>query len=145
MGDVLRLSPPGTAGSDYWAVAERLAAAVGVTPTEDTPPVTGDVSRFGLFINQALRLGLSPGGAERVVQSVTDSPTGTLPPSDRHSLTAALRERHDLPWATAEREVSGLERIPRGCCRSRSQYAARCPCPSAVSDGSGERATVRQS
>ena len=93
------------------AIAERIAAAVGITPTADNPaPVTTDLARFGLFLNRAARLGLSPSGAERVVREVKAAPDGKLSPASREGLTTAVHNQHNLSWEDVRREVNGLER-----------------------------------
>ena len=48
-------------GVDHLQVADRMARVMGVTPQETGgSPIQRDLARFGLFVDQALRLGLTP-------------------------------------------------------------------------------------
>lgn len=46
-------------------------------------PISENLSRFGLFTDQALRMGLSGEQTENVVREVKTSPDGTLQPDTR--------------------------------------------------------------
>jgi hypothetical protein len=87
MGDVIRgmqtervqHGQSAVGGIDHLTVADRMARAMGVMPVGgEKPPVQADVSRFGLFADQALRLGISGDQAEQVVREVKSSPDGRL-------------------------------------------------------------------
>jgi len=110
MGDVMRLlGGRGAGGVDHLSVAGLMAQAVGVTPLADgKSPVRDDLARFGMFIDNAARLGLTPEQTERVGQEVKDSPDRRMMPETRAELmegaVAAGRSREE-----AEREVNRLE------------------------------------
>jgi hypothetical protein len=109
-GDVMRLlGGRGAGGVDHMTVAQLMAQAVGVTPLGDgKPPVRDDLARFGMFVDSAARLGLSPEQTERIGREVKDSPDRRLTADTRAELidgaVAAGRSRED-----AEREVNRLE------------------------------------
>lgn len=110
MGDVMRLlGGRGTGGVDHLTVGGLMAQAVGVTPFSDgKPPVRDDLARFGMFVDSAARLGLSPEQTERVGREVKESPERRIAADTRTQLVegaiAAGRSRED-----AEREVNRLE------------------------------------
>jgi hypothetical protein len=110
MGDVMRLlGGRGAGGVDHLSVAGLMAQAVGVTPLADgKPPVRDDLARFGMFVDGAARLGLTPEQTERVGREVTESPDRRMAPETRAELldgaVAAGRSREE-----AEREVNRLE------------------------------------
>jgi hypothetical protein len=110
MGDVMRLlGGRGSSGLDYPFVARMMAEAVGVTPLADgKPPVRDDLARFGMFIDGAARLSLTPEQTERVGREVKDSPDRRMTPETRAELldgaVASGRSREE-----AEREVNRLE------------------------------------
>jgi hypothetical protein len=110
MGDVMRLlGGRGGNGVDHMTVGGLMAQAVGVTPIGDgKPPVRDDLARFGMFIDSAARLGLTPEETERVGQEVKETPDRRLTPETRAELldgaVAAGRSRDE-----AEREVNRLE------------------------------------
>ena len=110
MGDVMRLlSGRGVNGVDHLTVAGLMARAVGMTPLDDgKPPVREDLARFGLFIDSAAQLGLSPEQTERVGREVKETPDRRLTPDTRAELldsaVAMGRSRE-----AAEREVNRLE------------------------------------
>jgi hypothetical protein len=114
MGDVMRLlGGRGAGGVDHLTAAGLLAGALGVTPAGDgRPPVREDLARFGLFIDSAARLGLTPEQTERVGREVKDNPDRRLAPETRAELldgaVMAGRSRED-----AEREVNRLETAAR--------------------------------
>ncbi|MDX2139531.1 MAG: hypothetical protein SF123_15710, partial [Chloroflexota bacterium] len=86
MGDVIRLL--GGAGSaDHLTVAALMAQALNITPADDgKPPVRPDLARFGMYADQAARLGLSPDQTERVAREVKESPERALSPALRSEL-----------------------------------------------------------
>ena len=110
MGDVMRLlGGRGAAGVDHLTVAGLMARTVGITPGDDgKPSVRENLARFGMFVDSAAHLGLSPEQTERVGQEVKDSPERRIAPDTRAELlagaVAAGRSREE-----AEREVNRLE------------------------------------
>jgi hypothetical protein len=122
MGDVVREAQqerrqrgqPPDAGMDYLQVGERMARAIGVTPqAEDGAAVQRDLARFGLFVDQALRLGLTPQQTERVVREVQASPEGRLRPTTRDLLDKQTQAHRGVSWLSARGEVDQLERMAR--------------------------------
>jgi hypothetical protein len=118
MGDVIRgmqaervqNGQPAAGGADYLTVADRIARAVGVMPVGgEKPPVQADLSRFGLFADQALRLGISGTQAEQVVREVKSSPEGSLTEQTRATLVEQVRSEGNLSYDTAREEVNRLE------------------------------------
>lgn len=117
MGDVMRLlggrgsSDVNTFGvvANHLTVAGLMARAVGVTPLADgKPPVRDDLARFGMFVDSAARLGLSPEQTERVGREVKETPDRRLTAETRvelvESAVAVGQSRDD-----AERDVNRLE------------------------------------
>ncbi|MBN8637911.1 MAG: hypothetical protein J0M07_21510 [Anaerolineae bacterium] len=110
LGDVMRLlGGRGVNGVDHLTVGALLAQAVGITPLPNgQPPISGELTRFGLFLDQAARLGLSPEQTERVGQEVKETPERRLTPETRSELVddavTAGRSRDE-----AERAVNRLE------------------------------------
>jgi len=88
LGDVLRLlGGRGVNGVDHLTTGALLAQAVGITPLSNgQSPVNGELTRFGLFLDQAARLGLSPEQTERVGQEVKETPERRLTPETRAEL-----------------------------------------------------------
>ena len=118
MGDVIRgmqaeriqNGQPAAGGADHLTVADRMARAMGVMPVGgDKPPVQADVSRFGLFADQALRLGISGTQAEQVVQEVKSSPEGRLTDETRTALVEQVHSDGNMSYDTAREEVNRLE------------------------------------
>ena len=85
-----------------------MARAVGVTPTDDVPPVRQDLSRFGMFIDQSARIGLSPEQTERVGREVKETPDRRLTDETRTQITDQM-VKSGASRDEAEREVSRLE------------------------------------
>lgn len=114
MGDVMRLlGGRGASGVDYLTVAALMARAVGMMPLDDgKPPVRDNLARFGMFVDSAARLGLSPEQTERVGREVKESPERRIAAETRTQLVDAAvaegRSRED-----AEREVNRLESAAR--------------------------------
>lgn len=110
MGDVMRLlGGRGASGVDYLSAASLMARAIGVAPIDDgKPPVRDNLARFGIFIDSAARLGLTPEQTEHVGREVKDSPERRIAADTRAELVDASmlmgRSRED-----AEREVNRLE------------------------------------
>jgi hypothetical protein len=110
MGDVMRLlGGRGASGVDHLSVALLMAQAVGVSPLNDgKPPVRDDLVRFGMFIDNAARLRLSPEQTERVGREVKETPDRRISPETRAELLegaiSAGRSREDV-----ERDVNRIE------------------------------------
>ncbi len=118
MGDVIRgmqaeriqNGQPAAGGTDHLTVADRMARAMGVMPVGgEQPPIQQDVSRFGLFADQALRLGISGTQAEQVVREVKSSPDGRLTDQTRTALVEQVRAEGNMSYDTAREEVNRLE------------------------------------
>jgi len=118
MGDVIRgmqaervqNGQPAAGGADHLTVADRMARAMGVMPVGgEKPPVQEDLSRFGLFADQALRTGISGTQAEQVVREVKSSPDGHLTDQTRTALVEQVRADGNLSYDTAREEVNRLE------------------------------------
>jgi hypothetical protein len=118
MGDVIRgmqmervqNGQPAVGGIDHLTVADRMARAMGVMPVGgENPPVQADLSRFGLFADQALRLGISGDQAEQVVREVKSSPDGRLTDETRTALVEQVRADGNMSYDTAREEVNRLE------------------------------------
>jgi hypothetical protein len=114
LGDVLRglkIEQPGATGIDNFALAERMGRAIGVTPSGDSPVVQQDLARFGLFADQALRLGVNGSQAETIIREVKTE--GGLRDETRAGLVEQVRTERGVSTATAENEVGQLERAAR--------------------------------
>ncbi|MDX2139391.1 MAG: hypothetical protein SF123_15005 [Chloroflexota bacterium] len=114
LGDVLRglkIEQPGATSIDNFAVAERMARALGVTPSGSDPVIQQDLARFGLFADQALRLGVNGSQAEAVIREVKAD--GNLSDETRTVLVEQVRNEQGVSTATAENEVGQLERAAR--------------------------------
>ena len=120
MADVvasLRRSKPGgspdslTGRPDNLALAQQLAAVMGVQPqAAGSVPVQRDLARFGLFIDQALTLGLTPQQTEQVVREVQTAPDSRLQPATRETLDRQVQSEQNVPWLRARNQVDQLER-----------------------------------
>jgi hypothetical protein len=130
MGDVMRLlGGRGINGVDHLTVAGLMARAVGMTPLDDgKPPVRDNLARFGMFVDGAARLGLSPEQTERVGREVKQTPDRRLTETTRNELIdgaiAAGRSRDE-----AEREVNRLEIAARLLPNDMTAYGSM-PAPS---------------
>ncbi len=102
-----------TAGMDHLAVAAQMAAVMGVQPVAGQVPIPENLTRFGLFVDQALRLGLSGGQAETVIQQVKASQEGSLQPQTRAALVTQVHEMGATSWEDARRSVETLENRAR--------------------------------
>jgi hypothetical protein len=114
LGDVLRglkIEQPGATGIGNFALAERMARALGVTPNGDSPVIQQDLARFGLFADGALRLGVNGTQAETVIREVKAD--GSLSDETRAGLIEQVRTERGVSTATAENEVGQLERSAR--------------------------------
>lgn len=127
MGDVIRgmqteriqHGQPAAGGADHLTVADRMARAMGVMPVGgEKPPIQADVSRFGLFADQALRLGISGDQAEQVVREVKSSPEGQLADETRTALVEQVRTDGHLSYDTPVRKSIDWNTAPK-CSRMR--------------------------
>jgi hypothetical protein len=118
MGDAIRgmqaervqNGPPTAGGVDHLTVADQIARAMGVMPVGgEKSPIQQDVSRFGLFADQALRLGISGNQAEQVVREVKSSPDGRLSDATRTALVEQVRADGNMSHDTVHEEVNRLE------------------------------------
>ncbi|KXK53106.1 MAG: hypothetical protein UZ13_00917 [Chloroflexi bacterium OLB13] len=130
MGDVMRLlGGQGATGVDHLTVAGLMARAVGVTPLNDgKPPVRDNLARFGMFVDSAARLGLTPEQTERVGREVKETPDRRMTADTRAELIqgalAAGRSRDE-----AERDMNRLEIAARLLPNEITAYGAM-PVPS---------------
>ena len=114
LGDVIHQQRNrGSEGLDMLQVGNQIAQVLGVTPSAHTPPVQVDLARFGLFADQALRLGLSSGQTTQVIREVKSSPEGTMQPETRQHLIDQLRRDQPMSWVTAGNQVDQLEHLAR--------------------------------
>ena len=111
MSDVIRLlGGTGTAGVDHLTVAGLMARTLGVTPPEDgTPPVRNNLARFGIYADQAARLGLSPDQTERAAREVNESPERRIGPKTRAELVEQTVKVSGVSQNEADRQVNRLE------------------------------------
>ncbi|MAS35348.1 MAG: hypothetical protein CL610_15160 [Anaerolineaceae bacterium] len=99
---------------DHLQVADRMARVMGVTPQETGgSPIQRDLARFGLFVDQALRLGLTPQQTEQVVREVQSSPEGRMQPATRDLLDKQVQTNQNVSWVKARDEVDRLEHSAR--------------------------------
>lgn len=121
LGDVIRqtqiernhLGQPLTDGMDHLAVAAAIARAMGLNPLQGQTPISENLGRFGLFTDQALRMGLSGEQTENVIREVKTSPEGTLQPDTRESLVGQVRQERNSSWDDARGQVDTLENRAR--------------------------------
>lgn len=117
LGDVIRqtytersnLGQPLTGGLDHLAVATAMAQAMGLTPVKGQTPIGENLSRFGLFADQALKLGLSGEQSQAVIREVKTSQEGTLQPQTREGLIQQVKQSQNLSWEDASNEIARLE------------------------------------
>ncbi|MCA0453839.1 MAG: hypothetical protein LCI00_07695 [Chloroflexi bacterium] len=122
LGDTIRVTQneraqngePLIGGMDNIALADRMARVMGITPTADgESPVKENLPRFGLFADQALRMGVSGDQAEQVVREVKGSPDGRLPDSTRSALIDQAQSHQGVSYDFAQGEVNRLEHSAR--------------------------------
>ncbi len=102
-----------TGGMDHVAVAAAMAQAMGLTPLQGQTPISENLSRFGLFTDQALRMGLSGEQTENVIREVKTSPEGTLQLDTREALVGQVKQERNLSWDDARSQVDTLENRAR--------------------------------
>ena len=101
-------------GINTLEVGQRMAQVMGVTPQSETSsPIQRDLARFGLFIDQALRLGLSPQQTEQIIREVQASPERRLRSDTREGLDRQVQSEQNLSWLKARDQVDQLERSAR--------------------------------
>lgn len=106
--------PTQPAGIDALEVGRRMAQVMGVTPQAGSgSPVQRDLARFGLFVDQALQMGLSPQQTEQVVREVQSSPEGRLRPETREALDKQVQTGQNVTWIKARDQVDKLEHSAR--------------------------------
>ena len=106
-----------------------MAQVMGVTPQAETgSPVQRDLARFGLFVDQALQMGLSPGQTEQVVREVGVSPEGKLRPETREALGKQVQTGQNVTWLKARDQVERIEHSARMLPPEITAYGAM-PCP----------------
>lgn len=99
---------------DHMQVGRRMAQVMGVTPQEGiSSPIQHDLVRFGLFVDQALKLGLSPQQTEQVVREVQSSPEGKIQPQTRELLDKQVQLSQNVSWLKARDQVDSLEHSAR--------------------------------
>ncbi len=123
MGDAVRSlaatraesGTPLTTGLDNFSASGAMAQVMGITPpTDGSPAIRENLARFGMFLDQSMRMGLSPQQTEQVVREVKTSSDRTLTPETREALVGFATTERGLPRADAEREVTRLESAARG-------------------------------
>ncbi|MEL6307608.1 MAG: hypothetical protein AAFR81_27945 [Chloroflexota bacterium] len=112
LGDVVRTSDEGQL--DYFTASERMATVMGMTGMDDgRPAVRENLPRFGLYLNQALRLGLSGEQTEQVVREVQASSSGQTTPETRERLVEQLQAQGGYSHNDAHDQVNWLEHTAR--------------------------------
>jgi len=101
-------------GINHMQVGQRMAQVMGVIPQEGaSSPIQRDLARFGLFVDQALKLGLSPQQTEQVVREVQSSPEGKMQAPTRELLDKQVQTSQNVSWLKARDQVDGLEHSAR--------------------------------
>ena len=102
------------AGMNHLQVGERMAQVMGIQPEEGTgSAIQRDLARFGIFVDQALRMGLSPQQTEQVVREVQSSPEGKLQPETHEMLDKQVQTNQNVSWIKARDQVDTLEHSAR--------------------------------
>ena len=119
----------GQEGANTERVSAAMAGAMGISPVEHNgqvvPPIEGRVSRYQMFADQALRMGLSGDEAQQVVREVKASPDGRLQPMTRDRLAHAQHEERGEAWADSVQSVQTLEHSARLLPNTISAYGTR--------------------
>jgi hypothetical protein len=85
-----------------------MAETMGLNPVGSTPPISRDLTRFSLFTNDALRLGLTGNQAEQVILEVKQN--GQLAPQTHDDL---IRQGRSYALPDPSRAVERLEHLAR--------------------------------
>jgi len=121
LGNVIRqtlaersqLGQPLTGGMDHLMVANAIAKAMGMTSVQGQIPISENLSRFGLFTDQALKMGLSGDQTETVIHEVKNSPEGSMESDTRETLIGQVKEVKNLSREDANSEVNTIENRAR--------------------------------
>ncbi len=101
-------------GINHLQVGERMAQVMGIQPQEGAgSAIQRDLARFGIFVDQALRMGLSPQQTEQVVREVQSSPEGKMQPETREMLDKQIQGSQNVSWLKARDQVDTLEHSAR--------------------------------
>jgi hypothetical protein len=115
LGDVIRLTrATGDDRPDHVALSNRIAQVMGVSPSDNRLPVQENLTRIGLFVDQALQLGLSGAQSESIVREIKESPSRNLSEGTRDALVTQLVQEQRLPQEDARQQVIRLEQYARG-------------------------------
>jgi hypothetical protein len=106
------------------ALSNRIAQVMGVSPSDNRLPVQENLTRFGLFVDQALQLGLSGAQSESIVREIKESPARNLSETTRDALVTQLVQEQHLPQDDARQQVIRLEQYARGLPDSIAAYGA---------------------
>jgi hypothetical protein len=102
---------PIASGADHFTITQNMARAMGVTPEPGHPAaVQGDIARWGMFGDQALRLGLTGTQAAQVIREVKLTPEATLRPETRMEMVNQAHSTLNTGWDGAQQAVSALQR-----------------------------------
>jgi hypothetical protein len=101
-------------GINHLQVGERMAQVMGIQPQAGSgSAIQRDLARFGIFVDQALRMGLSPQQTEQVVHEVQSSPEGKMQPETRELLDKQVQSSQNVSWLKARDQVDTLEHSAR--------------------------------
>jgi hypothetical protein len=101
-------------GINHLPVGERMAQVMGIQPQAGTgSAIQRDLARFGIFVDQAMRMGLSSQQTEQVVREVQSSPKGKLQPETRETLDKQVQTNQNISWLKARDQVDTLEHSAR--------------------------------
>jgi hypothetical protein len=102
------------AGINHLQVGERMAQVMGIQPQAGAgSAIQRDLARFGIFVDQALRMGLSPQQTEQVVREVQSSPEGKMQAETREMLDKQVQTNQNVSWLKARDQVDTLEHSAR--------------------------------
>ncbi len=122
MGDVVgkvqyerdQTGQPANTGVNHLQVGEQMAQVMGLQSQAGTgSAIQRDLARFGIFVDQALRMGLSQQQTEQVVREVQSSPEGKMQPQTRELLDKQVQTDQNVSWLKARDQVDGLEHSAR--------------------------------
>lgn len=122
MGDVVgkvqyerdQTGQPVNTGVNHLQVGEQMAQVMGLQTQAGTgSAIQRDLARFGIFVDQALRMGLSQQQTEQIVREVQSSPEGKMQPRTRELLDKQVQTDQNVSWLKARDQVDGLEHSAR--------------------------------